>query len=407
MISKKQYWSIDNLFGQTTLKSDDSFEFLTYALKRSVQKGVAGCGDFINLSLTGGWDSRVILSFLLTELRHKINSYSFGAAMSEDITIPQFIADQESLKYTPYILDNNYLSNTFTQNAIDTILLSNGTRGYKRAHYLYSIRDISKVSSFILTGIFGDEIFKIAQATGGEVLSKNTIDYLDSDFNVQQTIKKLADSSLFSFLNVEKGEILDEMSMRLQRIKSQMSSYDTISEKYYVLRFEINLRKYFGHEVNSYNDFVYCFSPFIDIDFLYAFAKTKYFGTSHNFNSNSIFLKRQSTRLYYNIVNKNYPPLTKYCSARGYSMQDSKTIQGQIKIMYNKYIIKKDLSKDSFNTKPTDRIFFDRIIVPNKEHNLIFKFPATDNYPFTDKLNSLYFWINRISQRYYNNIIHK
>ena len=399
-LHREKYWRMGSLFNQKALNEKDSFELMNNALKDAVLKGVIQKTESINLSLTGGWDSRLVLSYLLPEYRERLNLYSFGSATSADIVIPQYIAKKEQLKYTPYILDDRYLSSDFFQQAIDTIMLSNGTRSYKRAHYLYAIRKVSGISDLLFTGIFGDEVLKVSQATGGEVLSKNTIDFLESDFDVQQTIDSISKHDLCSYLNAPMSEVLPILQERLQKIKTDMAAFDTISEKYYVFRFEYNLRKYFGHEANSYNDFINGFSPFIDNDFLEAFAKTKYFGTRFPFNSNSIFLKRQATHLYYKITQANYPALTDYNSARGYSMRDAASITGQMKIIYKKYLKTKNKSLDGFNTKSTDELFFKHFLSQSTHGNSVFKNTAAVNSPFADKLNSLSYWVDQIVKNY-------
>jgi asparagine synthetase B (glutamine-hydrolysing) len=399
-IHRKKYWGMESFFDRKSINYRDSIESLNSGLKYALNKATARYDGSINFSLTGGWDSRVVLSYLLPEFLQRLNTYSFGAANSSDILIPQEIAIKEKIKYTPYILDEEYLKESFLQQALDTIKLSNGTRGYKRAHYLYAISKISKISGLVVTGIFGDEVFKVAQAAGGEVLSRNTINFLESDFNVLQLLESLSQHNLFNYQRLEKKDMLPILNERLQHVCDYMSHFDSISQKYYVLRFEYNLRKYFGHEANSYNDFVLGFSPFIDHDFLEVFSKTEFFGTRFQFNTNSLRLKKQTTRLYYEITNANYPALTRYNSGRGYSMADVSTLYGQFKILYSKYFNKKRRNMDAFNTHPTDQIFIDRTLHELKDSNAVFSTPATVELPYADKLNSLYYWADYIGNKY-------
>ena len=89
----------------------------------------------LNMTLTGGWDSRVVLSKLLPDQNKRLNLYSFGAEDADDILIPKYIAKREHLKYTSYVLDQAYLDNDFLPQAKRTIELSRATRNYKRTHY--------------------------------------------------------------------------------------------------------------------------------------------------------------------------------------------------------------------------------------------------------------------------------
>ncbi len=71
------------------------------------------------------------------------------------------------------------------------------------------------------------------------------------------------------------------------------NKYATPNQKYYAFRFETNLRKYFGSELNSYNDFVDCYSPFTDYDFLKNLIKTTPVNKYKSFLSNNILLKKK------------------------------------------------------------------------------------------------------------------
>ena len=331
--SFQKYWNMGELFNNTPVDEKESMQLIYSGMRKALKKILPQSPQTLNFSLTGGWDSRVILAFILTEFREKLHLFSFGAKDSADITIPQQISEKEHLNYTPFILDQYYLDNSFIQNAKKTIELSNGTRSYKRAHYLYSAQKIAEKSDILISGIFGDQVFKFVKPGGGAVLSQNAINLISSDFSVDQTMEHFITSPFLNYLRFDTKKLNDELAERLKILKQNMNIFDTISQKYYSFRFELNLRKYFGHEVNSYNDFIYSFSPFIDYDFLKDFSQTKYFGSRFPFNSNSIKLKKQSTLLYYNIVNSNFPSLTYYNSTRGFSMHDAITLSGNLKIV--------------------------------------------------------------------------
>ena len=399
-IKKSKYWRMSSLFGKEALNKKESFQRFNEGLRKAIQKGVSNIKEVIPLSLTGGWDSRVVLSYLLPENRERLYPYSFGAPGSDDIEIPLHIAKQEHISYTPFILDNEYLAFSFPREAIDTIMLSNGTRGYKRAHYLYAMRKLSNFSDSVVTGVFGDEVFKVSQSVGGEVLSQNTINFLQSDFNVAIALKEVSKHALFPYLSSDKKAIIRTLEERLSNLRSEMEQYNSISEKYYTFRFEYNLRKYFGNEANSYNDFVNAFSPFIDYNFLEAFSETEFFGTRFPFNSNSLLLKRKATQLYYEIIRANCPKLADYQSARGYTMKAAATLTGQLKILFMQNLGKKQKAQDGYNTKPTDAIFSANLIATTNLQNSIFNKHATDDSPISDKLNSLYFWADRIANNY-------
>lgn len=398
--TKLKYWDAGELIGQPVLNENDSFTYMNNGLKNAIHKILSQSDSKINISLTGGWDTRVILSYLLPEHRANLNGYSFGAENSGDILIPQYISANENLHYTSFILDDDYLNNLFLKNALETIYLSGGARNYKRAHYLYAIRQISDISDILISGIFGDQVFKVSQIRGGTVITKDTIEILESGFNSDLIYKRFVNSTVLNSINVNKKYLIEEFVERSMRIGNDLKKYDSISEKYYSFRFEYNLRKYFGSEVSSYNDFVYCFSPFIDYDFLKLYAQTKYMVTRFPFNSNSISLKKMSTQLYHALTNYNYSPLTYYNTDRGYTMHDSVSLLGKLKILYKMKFRKKSLHKDSYNTAPTNGIFKNYLLKNSINADILAIEKSGANKSKIADINSLVYWIYRISTNY-------
>lgn len=356
-IHKETYWTFSDLISTDQKGGGEGFELFDEGLRDSIHKIIDTTGRSLNMSLTGGWDSRVVLSYLLPEKKDFLNLYSFGAKTSDDIQAPIQISEKENLNFTPYVLHDHYIQNHFFRNAEDTISLSGGLRNLKRAHYLYTIKKISKNSPHLLSGIFGDEVFKMAEASGGAVISKNTVALLESDFDIPATMNSLKESVIFDMLHDDKSYLLNVLEKRLLELKESFDKYNSITEKYYAFRFEVNLRKYFGHEVSSYNDFVQCTSPFIDIDFLEKFVQTEYFNVQQEFNSNSLFLKRKSSMLYHDIIQKNYAPLLKYPSSRGYAIKDVNSLTGNMNILYQIFSKRFRKPVDGFNTNSTVELF--------------------------------------------------
>ncbi len=399
--SRTKYWSIGQLYGYSPENQNQSFFLMDEGIDNALKKVLLRHeGEKVNFSLTGGWDSRVILSYFLPENRKNLNTYSFGATHSADIVIPREIAQAEGFDYTAYILDQEYLNNNFLPNALKTIELSGGTRNYKRTHYLYAVQKISVISDFLVTGIFGDEVFKVTGPAAGEVLNRNMIDILRSEFKVDISLKLFSDSRVPDCLNVDRKQLTNDLVARLERLKNRMDEFESVSQKYYSFRFEYNLRKYFGYEANSCNDFVYFFSPFIDYDFLLNFSRTIYFGIHYPFGSNSILLKKQATRLYHDIVKSNYARLLRYNTGRGYSMKDSTELLGNLKIIYKRYVRKKS-NTDDYNVKPTDDLFESYIksrFLNTDSINLLIN--DTNAGVSSTNIFSLIYWIEMIRKRY-------
>ncbi|HOV16982.1 MAG TPA: asparagine synthase-related protein [Candidatus Cloacimonadota bacterium] len=400
-ISFQRYWSMREYFECEQVKDNSDFELLKSALKKSIEDILPDDAAPFNFTLTGGWDSRVILAYLLPEYRERIRTYSFGAEQAPDILIPKIIAERERFVYTPYPLTQEYLNNYFLDWAKKTITLSGGTRNYKRTHYLYVASQVAKNSGISVSGIFGDEVMKVGKPLPGEIISKEIIDWIDADFNLDVISSSLDDmEGLFKFFSTQVN-FKDELLNRLSKCSMDYKDYPNIEQKYFAFRFSRNLRKYFGAEINSYNDFIITISPYINHDFLKSYASTKFAGFRYPFKTGSLQRKRQTTLLYYQLINAAYSPLLGYNSSRGYSIKDAVSLFGKLNIIYKKYLRKGKTIVDGFNTTPTDNIFYNELMMNNKKNSLfLYPLNPTDNSKFVCNYNSLYYWASEIENKY-------
>jgi hypothetical protein len=398
LCQKTKYWNFRDFYADKPINKKDSFSLLEDGLKSAMNKLDLKSNSFYNVSLTGGWDSRVVLSYLMS-YKKQLNLYSFGAKGSPDIVIPQQLALSENISYTPYILDQHYLEKEFFDKAKQTILKSNGSRHFKRTHYVHAMEQISKNSDTVVSGIYGDEILKITGVKPGDVISKNALDFISSDFDVQLVTEKFESDALWNFMPLEKV-YLNEFAERMDAIKNSLSEYSTIQQKYYHFRFLISLPRYFGSEINSYNDYCYNFSPFIDYDFLTTYFRNYYCGLFYPYNSNSLLLKRQTTELYYQLTAKNNKQLTYYTTDRGYSMADASNAFGFLKIMYSRFFGKHNYS-NAFNTLSTNEIFKNALLkeISANEYSLPVNHTIIMEGGKADIL-SLYYWLIKVSEKY-------
>lgn len=402
-IKMERYWHVDEFFDLPPLNKKDSIEAINQGLKDALVKVMDAAGrNVVNFSLTGGWDSRVILSCLIPEHRQILNTYSFGAPNADDITVPQLIAEKERFKYTSFLLDQDYLDNHFLKSAADTILLSNGTRNYKRSHYLYAIKQIAAESNLLITGIFGDEVLKVGRPQGGSVISKNAVDFIASGFDAAKSLDRLKKSGIPELLNTPSKDLQDEFLHRMEEVGQLFKAYLSSGQQYFAFRFCLNLRKYFGNEVNSYNDFVCCHSPFIDYDFLKTFAQTQFMASRFDFVDPPLKWKVQSSRLYYEIIRRNHVQLTNYPSSRGFPMKYINTLPGLIRIMILKFLSRQaKQGTDAFNTSSVDIRFqskLDTLIISDTKM-VLFNAMKPEISNLTD-FNTLQFWAGIIQKNY-------
>lgn len=397
--TKKTYWHFKDLLVVTPTKKREGRSLINMGLNSALRKLDSLKRNSFNLSLTGGWDSRVVLSYLNSN-KDQLNLFSFGVKDSQDIIIPQHIGRCERISYTPFILDEQYLSKEFLKSASLTINKSNGTRNFKRAHYINTFEKISKNSDLVISGIYGDEVLKISGVKSSDVISQNTIDFIASNFDIEMIVNKLKSEFANRNLILDKKDI-EDFSNRMIKLRNSLSDYKSLNEKYYHIRFQIILQKFFGAEISSYNDFSYNFSPFIDFDFLSSYFKSIYCGVYYNFNSNSLFLKQRTTFLYSQLIHQNSISLAKYPTDRGYSMSDLHRFEGLLKVLV-RTLFKKKKHKDAYNTKKAENIFVKEVIellsgtkpvitIINYENAIKSKNPNT---------LSIYFWLAKLSEKY-------
>jgi hypothetical protein len=396
-VTKTSYWNLEELFQKKPESEAKSFDLINEGISHSISKILKNTNT-INTSLTGGWDSRLILSYL-EKVKDQIKLFSFGAINSPDIEIAKEVAIKERFKYTPILLDEDYLERDFIEIAKSTILRSSGTRNYKRTHYLYSIEKISEESDIFLSGIFGDEMLKIAKINPCSVISKYALELIAKDFNPESILSQIKNDQSLSFIT-SNSQVMEELEKRLVSIKSDVSHLSTIEEKYYYFRLLINLPKYFGAEANSYNDYCYNYSPFIDIDFLKNYFKSSYCGLFYPYNSGALKLKRQTTKLYCRLISTNYPQLLAYKTDRGYSIKDTNSIIGMINIV-NQLFLKSKKQIDSFNTDNTTTLFKNQIEYLDimQETALPIDYQTVKN-SLNAELISLYYWVKMIANKY-------
>lgn len=397
-VHKTSYWDVQELFDKPALNPRKSFVCLHEGLRQAVRKFTRLVEGQYNFSLTGGWDSRVVLSYLLADKQHKaIQTYSFGAKEADDIVVPAGIAAKEKFAYTPYVLDQHYLDHDFLQAATETIVLSGGTRNYKRAHYLHAIKQITSKSPYLLSGIFGDEVFKVGKPQGGSVIAPNAVRLLELNFDEERFLNAIETLPQIDYAvpsAMSDTEMRAALQQRLAVLRQRYAAYKSSGQRYFAFRFTCNLRKYFGAEVNSYNDFVYGYSPFIDHDFLTALAQTRYMASRYPFQTPKLQWKAQSTWLYHALTKRNKKCLTTYPSSRGFSMQDATTLWGMVKIGYYKILQKNKRKKtDGFNTAKTDELFQEELMkfsVPSQGEELPV-FVSRHDY------HSLQYWVSRLN----------
>ncbi len=354
---RETYWQFDRLIGIPPLSRSDSIDLIDSTLAQAAGKAAAS-SKTCALSLTGGWDGRLVLAYRLKHDGNRDLLYSFGAWNSADISIPAAVSEKLGLRYTPVVLDGAYLENHFPASAMDTIRCSSGCRSFLRSHYLFAMRQLAQETDCVFSGNCGSNLLKYSEIAPGAVLTAPLIELIRSSFSPDR-IAGVLDRRIAP-LSLSRSDI-DEFYGRIEAVAKEALRFgENLSCCYfYILLMKVE-RKFFGFELSSYNDYVNNYSPFIDFDFVDALSQTIYWGAHYPFDSRSGRLKIQSFELYKALMTANRPELCSFQTDRGVSFRQLNRIDGKII-----WFLKRGLArlnpgrKDSYNTGDLQRPFLD------------------------------------------------
>jgi len=355
----ERYWDVLRLFTPPEYRKKNGMEAINSVFSNVIQK-LTGRFPRFGVSLTGGWDGRLVLSYLENYSRDKLFLYSFGAKHSPDVTIPDEIGRQMGYQYRPFILDKAYLSNNFLACANETIRSSGGVRNYLRSHYLYAMKTVAQDTDLILTGNCGSNLLKVTNDTG-PVMNENIIKI----FSVPNLDNDLLRGIYAGFDHtglmapVPHGE--EEFIEGIKSADIPGSDGLTLNQRLYAFLLTVVERKYFGLEMSTYAPYLYNFSPFIDYEFIDTLMKTPFYGGNFPFFSRALRHRAMATSLYAELVSSNSPALAAFVTDRGFSLADTRTVQGKAKAYYHKClknIFKKAPALDNFFTSGTHEAFF-------------------------------------------------
>lgn len=402
--TKEKYWNPGELIVSAPLNKSTSLDLIDNSLKNSIEKPLSSINGKLFVTLTGGLDGRLVSSYILPEYSDRVTAFSFGSETSPDILIPEYISRNEGFKYTPFILDQNYLDNSFIDAAFLTIKNSNGSRSYRRAHYIYAAQKLASESELVISGNFGDEVLKFSGIKSSEVISKKLIELIDDKFVLKRDYfvnSGISDLSVF-FNKSDK----DELHSRLENISKNVDECKSGSEVFHNLKMTTIASRYFGAEINSYNDYINNFSPFLDFEFLSDFSKTCFSGLYYPFNSNQLRHKEMSLNLYTELIKRNYKDLNIYKTDKGIYPADSLKITGKISILYNKVIRKRSNSDNPYFLNNTDTLVLKYCKNMGKRTgsfgpvvDYVLDYSPENQTP-NDKILSLQYWLNSIIANY-------
>lgn len=354
-ITESSYWDQRSLFGNKLLSIEESIEGIDYRLARAVRQMSAG-SDRVGVSLTGGFDTRTILS-LLDNNREKILLYSFGSHISRDVVIPGNISSTLGYEYYPIYLNGDYQNQYFNKYAVLAIEHSDGRSSIARAHYPYAFGQIGKEVGAVLTGICGSELLRPLSNVGAVISEKTRLLYeggVDFLRDVCST-----DQSLRYYRIPKRGDILNQIEASTHALKSFSDNSLTLSQRFYLFVLKEVLRKYFGPEIAMESPYVYNRIPFLDRSFIDFVFRTPFCGANFSFFSRSLLERMHGQQFYAYIISKHNIDLARMKTDRNFAPLDLITNVGKIRIA-KEYFLSRTRRKpsDDYGLRQGVKMFF-------------------------------------------------
>ncbi len=393
-IHKRRYWNTDHLFENKRLKEKDSIDLIDSTFSEVVSKMTARIPNVFS-ALTGGWDGRLLLTFLAEEEKeNKLNFFSFGRKGFKDITIPQSLCETFGFIYFPVYLDEDFIED-FERWAMHSIEYSDGLRSLSRAHYLFGAAKMGEETNHFLSGNCASNLLKI--------VTSPTPAYNINIFKLIQKddIKTAAKDIYREFISSNK--IIKQLSKEEEFIDNILRS-DIVGHsrepkaiRFYRYLLTNSERKYFGIEAASYSSFVYNLMPFIDVNFVSAISKTPFFGGHYKFADQNFFRRQKLIKLYAHLMVKKNKQIASYPTDRGFPITNflswnglikgflaKKTKYKQINAVQDPYCLKEGINKIFANQQLNSVYFFKNSIDYNSMNHEIFQ-----------NIHSLNLWINQ------------
>lgn len=387
-IKNKIGW--DELNNNSTAKFNESVDLLVKGRRK------------VCSAITGGFDSRTILSRLIKK-KTNVLYYSWGMRNSQEIKIPIKISKKIDMKYMPIYLDDDFIrKHDYFSNQV--LFWSDGRAPISRANHTYGYSILSKHNRFVITGLFGSELLRPANAFG-TIYNSNFIDILyakDKKQKIEEILKKEKSNGYLhsNFIENIKEGFIDKVFGYFENLTEDL---DEEYKQLYYLFLNEGFRKYFGHEIHGCRMYADITSPYIDDDFVEFILKTKIP------ELNKQAFKRDKDSLYKGqsfylpIIQNNYPKLMKIRTNRFYDpnaliskFYPFSILPGYLFGKIRKIIIK----NDTFNSQKWNKQnYLDDVDILKNSDDIFQDITGKEDYNNYDKIFSLKKWIYTVANK--------
>ena len=319
-----------NALKETPTCDDES---ITNTIIEIVKEGTSGCleGE-VGLTLTGGFDSRVILATLLS-IGIKPICFTYGNPRNKDISISKKICKTYGLKHVNTVSEKP-TATSYLKAVKETILIDKGDAHLHRAHRTLAINEFTKQQKIkvLFTGHFGGE--QIRGLSYNNYFSSSIFE----EYNERQSqIEKLVEEGLKKYFLKEGSYSLPVVIEKVKNLKWMQR--DKQNNKLYFLYDLVGMNHHM-QDIRIYSKYVDKVIPvYLDDRFIDTLMRSP-----HHFSrkkSNKL-ASLSHPKLYCEIIKILYPELLKIELSNGYKPSDyEKGIFHYVKKrIFKKYILK-------------------------------------------------------------------
>lgn len=264
----------------------------------------------VKLTLTGGNDSRMILSALINN-NVNVKLFSYGDKSSYDCVVAKKISEKLLLNYTNHNAVNDS-TDWFQDNANEVLKNGNSLVNLHRAHRNYTANKESS-DSMLFTGLMG----------GDYVRGINLDDYITPKIFRLWNYSNLNKTEIIKNIGLEKrmiinNDLADRIINRLESFLPFMGG--DLKKKEFFLNTHFVGPVHDSQDTTVYlNKFSFVVNIFMDIDFLELLFSTKHNMIHKEHTSNNFFKRIKDAELACNVISILCPELGSVEFSKQYS----------------------------------------------------------------------------------------
>jgi len=315
-----KYWSVIEEMERHPLNRKESVACINNSLDNII-RDLLNNQNHVAISLTGGWDGRLILAYALKYLStENIQLYSFGTRDAPDVFLPERTSKKLGYNYLPVYLDSEDYQKQIVRWAKETAFNSDGMRSVKRSHYMFAMDLLGNSTDVVISGNGGSNLIKSSKLAPSNVFNKYVLEVVFSKDRFETARQQ------YQILKSKYSPLFDDIAEEnfLQSFKSEELDWlytNFENEKRLVVYLTGDIeRKYFGFEIQSYRHLIKNKSPFFDMRFIRDLSKTIFFG-GYDYDQGKL-TGLKNARFYAKLVYQNNVKLSKELTDRGFSLFD-------------------------------------------------------------------------------------